>query len=81
ASLPFLYFFKLRSGTHRPKHRFDLRIMDSKELVSASEKERLRSLLETDRVLRVARRQPGYKPLKQIWSVLIQKGGPAPEGL
>ncbi|MBN2071500.1 MAG: hypothetical protein JW814_08590 [Candidatus Krumholzibacteriota bacterium] len=81
ASLPFLYFFKLRSGTHRPKHRFDLRIMDTKELVSVPEKERLRTLLETDRALRVARGQPGYKPLKHIWSMMIQKGGPAPEEL
>ncbi len=81
ASLPFLYFFKLRSGTHRPRHRFDLRIMDRKRLVSESEKNRLKTLLDTDRTLRSASRQLGNKALKRIRGMLVQKWGPAPEGL
>ncbi len=81
ASLPFLYFFKLRSGTHRPRHGFDLRIMDRKGLVSESEKSRLRTLLDTDRALRTAGRHSGDRALKRIWGMMNQKGGPAPEGL
>lgn len=81
ASLPFLYFFKLRSGTHRPRHGFDLRIMEEKGLLSESEKCRLKTLLDTDRALRTAGRQPGDRPLKRMWRMLIQKGRPAPEGL
>ena len=75
ASAPFLYFFKLRGGSRRPRHLFDLRMMEWQGLVSDSEKKRLRLLLEMDEEATSSGAFPPSRNLKWIFEAFMQKKG------
>ena len=79
ASTPFLYFFKLRSGFRRPRHIFDLHVMERQGLVSGAEKERLKSLLEMDEKATSSGLFKVSRNLKWIFEEFIHRTGSLPE--
>ena len=79
ARAPFLYFFKLRRGSRRPRHLFDLRAMERQGLVSDAEKKRLGLLLEMDEEAVSLRAFPPLRSLDWILEAFTQKTGTLPE--
>lgn len=79
ASTPFLYFFKLRGGLRRPRHLFDLQVMERQDLVSGAEKERLRPLLEMDEKATSSGTFQAPRNLKWIFEEFFHRTGSLPE--
>jgi len=79
ASAPFLYFFKLRGGSRRPRHLFDLCEMERQGLVSNAEKKRLGMLLEMDEEAVSSSAFPPLRSLNLILEAFTHKTGTLPE--